>query len=130
MFCHIYVCDGKNICFQVRIIVDNTWFCLKKIESQPGKIYFDGCLTKDSVVEEVSGSALGEYVFIVKGVEMTEDRRSSLAPIKAGEVLEGDNEIVGNSGAVEVGFDGVEVMNVWLKTLREQILQCQLSETE
>mmetsp|Transcript_26655 Transcript_26655/g.49938 ORF Transcript_26655/g.49938 Transcript_26655/m.49938 type:complete len:565 (-) Transcript_26655:49-1743(-) len=113
---------------KVKIIVDNAWFCLKKLEGHPGKIYFDGCLTKGSSVEEVNGSVLGEHVLAVNKVELTEERRSSLAPMHGVNEVEDDCDDYTSSSSVEVGFDSLEIKNVWMRVLREQIAQCQLSE--
>jgi hypothetical protein len=103
--------------------MDNTWLCIKKFEGHPGKIYFDGCLTESSQIEEIADSALGSFVFIVRNIDMSDEKRSSLSQ---GVQLDGgakDNAALA-ANSIEVGFDTSEDMLLWRNALQEQISSC------
>lgn len=106
----------------MKIIVDNTWLCIKKNEGHPGKIYFDGCLTAKSTVEEVPESTLGNFVFRVRNVDMHEEKQSCLvlsAPVGAGD--KGSSDEAAGVGMIDVGFDTSEDMKRWREALQEQV---------
>ena len=51
----------------------------------------------------------------IKGVDVSEEKRNSLAGVNAEEK---------SMSTIEVGFDAVDDMNMWLKTLESQISKC------
>lgn len=123
---------------QVKVIMDNTWFCIKKLEGHPGKIYFEGCVTEDSQIEEVqSHSTLGSFVIKVRNLEMPDESRSSLTQSQdemdengkkkdeKDTATSNDNDTSCVPGStIDIGFDTSQDMMLWCKALQEQVSFC------
>lgn len=104
---------------KIKLVLDNTWLCIKKIEDQPGpgKIYFDGVLAESSTVERVDESPLGCHVLGIKSIERSDDRRNSLTSINTDEDKDKTNHI-------DIGFENEDEMVMWMHAIQSQIASC------
>ena len=110
--------------------MDNTWLCIKKLEGHPGKIYFEGCVTEQSRIEEVSDSSLGSFVIKVSNLKISDERQSSVSQSQS--QVQGNDEGTVTSNhlhsdpvsLLDIGFDTSEDMTLWWTALQGQVSLC------